>query len=338
MKPQILVHTPNIRDATSFYRAWGPWSHLAKDIDLTYIDARDFDWHDVAAADILFIHRPYTNTHVAMLRAARRIGIPVWIDFDDDLFNVHHSNRNVHLYENKQTRDNIKLMLGEASHVTVSTAHLGAIYRPHTEKISVINNKLPEHLIGNKLVKEIKTLPRKVVLWRGTDHHDVNLQYYRSAFDKLMKQNPDWTFIFYGFKPWYLMELGKPGQSMHFADGKIIDYLHRLQDIQATIQVVPLIKDIFNSSKSSIAYLEAAGMAASTCILPDMPEWNKGQGVVVYEPNNVDAFSEATQRAIDMTTKQRMQFGNMARKYVQANHTLESVKKDRLEIIQKLCG
>lgn len=332
----VGVFTPNFKDATSFYRAWGPWSHLKEEINIIPLSNPDPTWVDFSAFDLFFIHRPFSVQHVNMIKTSKDMGIPTWVDFDDDLFNVHHSNNNHYIYDNDGTRRGVIKACKLADVVTVSTDELLNIYGPLSTRCEKIPNKLPEHMLGSMLKSKITTLPRKAVLWRGTPHHEMNLHYYQGAFHELMRNNPDWVFFYYGHRPWYIMEKSNPGQTMHLAKPQILDYLKDLQNVQAAIQVVPLLDHPFNRAKSSIAYLESAGMAGSVCVAPDMSEWQDKTGIVHYKPNDLDSFVEVTQGIMNMRDSQRYRLGRMAREHVVENETLSSVKSKRLQIIREL--
>jgi hypothetical protein len=330
------LHTPDPRDATSFYRAYGPWTSLKDRINIRPIEQRDQNWFELAGIDVLFCHRPFSQTHVNMILQAKAQNVPVWIDFDDDLFAVHHSNDNHSLYADPRTQQTLCRVLAEANLVTVSTENLKKRYSQYAKRVEVVANKLPEHMLGPMVSFEPATLPRKAILWRGTKHHEVNLDYYRECFVELMHKNPDWVFVFYGYRPWYIMEGGFPGQSKHAANGQILGYLKELQDMHCAIQVVPLIDHPFNHAKSSIAYLEGSGIGGSVCVVPDLPEWNTKQGIILYKCGDKEAFTKSVQRTIDMSDRQRRTLAELAKRHIVYNETTKSTENIRLEMLASL--
>lgn len=326
------LHTPNPKDATSFYRAFGPWSELKDKINILPIDHVTMDWSRASFIDALFIHRPFSPVHLDMCKNAKKLGIPIWIDFDDDLFNVHYSNNNHDLYDRPQTQDHLAKIISSSDLVTVSTNQLATIYSQFSNNIKVIPNSLPKNILSDLIYRNIKTAPKKIILWRGTPHHEMNLHHYQGAFQTLMRNNPDWHFLFFGYRPWFIMERGNIGQSSHMASPSLIEYFYDLQNIQAAIQVVPLINHKFNLSKSNIAYLEGSGIGGSVCVVPDSDEWRELKHCSHYKFGNADSFVEATQRVIDMSFSERWKMADKAREYITSNHlSRPRIRKELLD-------
>lgn len=336
-KITLGLHTPNPKDATSFYRAYGPWSAVKNQIDILPIEIGPMDWSKTCFIDVLFLHRPFSPAHLDMILSAKRQDIPVWVDFDDDLFNVHLSNSNHDLYDRPQTKDTLTKILSLSDLVTVSTQHLKLIYEPHLSslsKIEVIPNALPSNIIGDIIHREVKTAPKKIVLWRGTPHHEMNLHFYQDCFIELMRNNTDWHFMFYGYRPWYIIEKGNPGQSAHSAAPNILEYFNDLQGMQAAIQVVPLVDHQFNRSKSNIAYLEGSGIGGSVCVVPDMQEWKDLNYCSQYKANDKKSFVESVQRVIDMKFDARWKLAEKARSEVLSKFVLRPSL--RIDLLREL--
>lgn len=334
----IGVHTPNPKDATSFYRAFGPFSELTKDFNVIIMDQKPLTWVDVAPIDILFLHRPFSETHAQMADMAKTAGKKLWLDFDDDLFNVHHSNKNFHRYDNPQVANLIKSIIRKADIVTSSTSPLCEMYRetsknPHD---MVIENAIPDHITAGLHVKSAKRLPRKMVLWRGTEHHEMNLLYFKDQIIKAIKEFPDWVFCFMGYRPWYIMEHGNPGQSWFTLEPEILNYLGRLTEINAAIQIVPLADTVFNRAKSSIAYMEGAAFGGSMCIAPDWPEWSRHKGIALYDPKDRQSFFAALKQSMELSNKERALFQNQAHEYVLNECLVSKTNKARRQVIEYL--
>jgi hypothetical protein len=50
------------------------------------------DWPMFSDCDVLFLQRPHAIPQLMAAKDARRLGIPVWLDWDDDLLAAEKSN------------------------------------------------------------------------------------------------------------------------------------------------------------------------------------------------------------------------------------------------------
>jgi hypothetical protein len=335
-KITLGIHTPNPKDATSIYRAWGPWSVHRNEVNLFQLNAGDPNWVDFCCYDAIFVHRPFEQAHLNMVSRAKQLGVPVWLDFDDDLFSLHISNRQHERYDQDSTRNLISLCCKEASLITVSTPALAKVYSQFNKRVEVIANKIPDHLLGRILNRDRATLPRKTILWRGTEHHDVNLRFYERPILETIKDKPEWTWCFFGHKPWAIIEQANPGQVEHRADSDPFGFYNQLFNLNCWVQVVPLVDSAFNRAKSNIAYLEGAGFGGSVVVAPNLPEWNALTGIVNYKAMDHSSFKEALGRVLEMSLKEWHNMAGLARKYVRKNGTVSSLGTARLDLLDSL--
>lgn len=336
MKPIIGLHTPNPRDSTSIYRCWGPWSALKDKFDFYSITQEDTSWNNIGVLDLLFMHRPFTPNHLKLAAVAKRLGRPLWVDYDDDVFNVHISNDNHALYDNNEVRDCLKKILNFSDLITVSTRALAdSLSKQTTNKnIIVIENKLPDHLTGNNIGKFRECPPSKRILWRGTKHHEMNLKQFEPAITQAIKNRPDWVWSFYGYRPWYLMEKCNPAQSEHMADSDPFEFFENLSRLHSAIQIIPLIDNEFNRSKSNIALLEGCAYGESLVIAPMMDEWITRPGVLNY--SDLESFGNCLERAMNFSIDESYQMRKMSHQYVVENGLVSSFLNQRMDLVSSL--
>jgi len=333
---KLGIFTPNPKDSTSLYRCLGPWSYYKQGVDLVPINADELTWNNLALIDVLFMHRPFEPRHMAAMHASQKLNIPVWIDFDDDLFNVHLSNDNHMLYDNPQTSSNLIKLLKYANIVTASTVALANSLKQQSNgrDILVLNNKLPDHLTGNIIGDDFKKAPTKRILWRGTKHHEMNLKHFEAPIVDCIKQRPDWVWTFYGWRPWYLMEQSNPCQTEHMADADQFSFFESLRKINASIQIVPLVDNKFNQSKSNIALLEGSAYGQSLIIAPAMPEWIV-PGVINYSDRESLRDSILMAMEFDKTKLDEMRFST--RKWVKEHGLMSSpTNTKRMDVLNYL--
>lgn len=123
---KLATHIPNLNDSTSFYRAMGPLSHLRRKLmpDLVTHHLAKYSWATLAECDALFMQRGYTSDEVGIMEMAKDIGIPIWVDYDDLLFDVPTDNPAYFLYMAPDKRKNVAEIIQGADLVTVTTAAL----------------------------------------------------------------------------------------------------------------------------------------------------------------------------------------------------------------------
>src|SRR5437016_2822374 len=95
----VLLVSPFSKDANSFHRCSGPWNYMAKQArikDKQFRIALASDevgihgtaWDVVDQFDLVFFHRPCREDDLTILKIAKLLGVPTWVDYDDWLFDV----------------------------------------------------------------------------------------------------------------------------------------------------------------------------------------------------------------------------------------------------------
>src|SRR6202012_1205267 len=122
----MLVFTPLMSDANSFWRCAGPLSYLDQSgLVRVEFNTRDrVHWSDMIQYDIIFLHRPCSNEHLQIMQLAKSQGKPVWVDYDDWLFGIPEWNPTAPLYNATSTQMVMSQCLVSADLVSVSTTEL----------------------------------------------------------------------------------------------------------------------------------------------------------------------------------------------------------------------
>lgn len=262
---------PDGRDPTSFYRGMGPLGALREIVpNLLISEQRGFDWRTIKMFDVFFMQRPHTEGHIKLARMIKQQHKPLWIDFDDDLFNVPTGNPNYDFY--KDCHKVISELRYAADIVTVSTNHMAETTFPNAV---VIPNAFDDYLFSFK-TKENQS---KSVRWRGSHCHEKDLMLVEKDTLCLARSFPDWKWKFWGANPWYLSDEIKNHEYKASID--IIDYFEALAKDDSSIAMVPLVDSSFNRSKSNIAWMEATYSGAVT-FASNLPEFRQ-PGVVLAD-------------------------------------------------------
>lgn len=287
-----------------------------------------------AMADIFFLQRPYSKSHLEMVQMAKDNKVPVWVDYDDDLFSVPISNPAYRAYSNPETQNTIAQIIANADCVTVSTPFLKRQLEkgpaPLNNNIKVVPNAL------NDRVFDYRTKPgpdrRKLVLWRGSSTHHKDLHEYLDPIVQAVNSDSTWAWLFQGDKPWFLFE--RLGKNAIFADSiDPIQYFKQMHMTKPPVMIVPLHDNEFNRSKSNIAWLEAAFFGAMT-IAPDWEEWVR-PGCLNY--NGINGFHEALS-AVMKGEHNPTQQAELSWEYIKDNLLLRDVNKIRMGLIEELLG
>lgn len=303
----IQVYAPNPTDATSFYRAIGPFQELKKKHGYALQMSRDTNWAVLKGVDVAFIQRPFTDQHVQIVEMCRANGVPVWVDYDDDLYSVPKNNRSHKMYSSQKVQNNISRIITMADKISVSTGYLKSrftailaeikkihdekevksLYNLNGDKVRVIENAYDWNFVKKYRSQGLlQPKPNKLILWRGSDTHDKDLFLYTEAMAAALEASPDWTWLFVGNPFWHTIERlkscpsAKPTSVLEIDSLDPADYWKEIYNVSPSLVIVPLEENEFNLSKSNIAWIEA-NHAGAVCLAPDWEEWRR-PGVINY--------------------------------------------------------
>ena len=268
-KMKIYCHAPTKDDAPSAYRGFGVISELAR-CGIYSEFWNDFDFLKAKGFSALFMQRPDTPSQCEIIMVAKSMGMPVVIDYDDNLLDIPPHNKYYQHMEknNPEYKDCVKFCLSEADAVIVSTDALKTEFEQYSNKITVIRNAFDDYVYTMRPFNKTKT-----VIWRGGDSHTKDLETYKEDIISLITANEDFHFIFMGAGfPTYLKELKSKNMTLK-EPAYTYDFLNVLKDIKPSLIIVPLEDTSFNKCKSDCAKIEAIASGA-LCISPNWAEWN----------------------------------------------------------------
>lgn len=290
-----MVICPHPNDATSFYRGVGPISRLQKDVpDLQCIFLSHVEYSSLAMCDAMFLQRPYQQSHLSALMLAKSQNVPIWLDYDDDLFSVAPDNPTFNQYGNRDTQERVRKCLEIADVVTVTTEHLRQQFLRFNKNIVVIPNAIDDYQFENRRPRPTSN----VVLWRGGSTHQRDLMTVARQLVEVSR-NPEhsahWTFHFQGYNPWWITE-SMPAKNVRFAGSlSVIEYMEFMAELAPRIMIVPLMDNLFNRSKSNCSWIEGS-YAGSAVIAPkQLPEFNR-HGIINY--STPEEFAELLDAAM----------------------------------------
>lgn len=325
----LLAFPANMVDATSFYRAIGPLGHLRRTCPWLNIQiVAEVTWPILEMCDGLFLQRPFTPNMVQLCDRARAQGKPIWVDHDDDVFNVPDDNPCFDTYANPRTQQCVARVIASADFVTVSTEPLRTLYGGLSSSLDVVPNALMHTIVGEPM-DEWRQNP--VVLWRGSDTHKRDLMQHADQLVDAAKRHPSVKFHFSGYRPFFIAErLGD--QCVINGPLDIVDYFGLLRTVRPQVVVVPLADHKFNHAKSNIAWIEAT-YAGAIVVAPNFVEWQR-PGVINY--NGADDIGRALDEALSLTPEATAARWRESRDYIDRHLRIERVNGAREEIIKRM--
>lgn len=310
-------------------------------IQITYVTLGDaFRFIDAKGFDVAFFQRPDSKELVITMDALKSINIPIVVDYDDNLLDVPTGNR----YHQHQSRNdipyesNVISCLKLADQVIVSTEHLKKCYSHYNSNTTVIRNAFDDYCFRPS--EQISK--KKLVLWRGGATHQPDFNHYGDEIYKLVKDNIDFTFIFWtetfrrrensAFASIAELLHKLPNFSVKVAVSPI-DYLQGLQRMRPSLMLSVNMLNDFNLCKSDICKLEGF-FCGALCVHDDWTEWDWGimkTGTkYLYERAH---YLISLLRNKDATVPQEIYSKEL--EYIKENRLLSNVNKQRIEIFRK---
>lgn len=335
----LLAICPNPKDATSLYRGMGPLNELIKSQPNLRVGTEpEFSWASMTKYDAVFLQRPYTRVHRDIVEFAKSMNIPVWIDYDDDLFCVPTDNPTYHAYASEETQKNVAVMLNLADAVSVSTNaiknRVGEVAKFAKRKFDVwvIPNALNMGLFGWR--GEISGAGNKLIMWRGSKTHHRDVMGYAEPIIETAKQRTEWTWNFIGDQLWFITDMMPHKNTIVMEAMDPIKYNKHICDVSPAVGIIPLHDSPFNRAKSNIAWMEYT-MAGAACLVPSWDEW-KLPGAVSYSDQS--SFKSGLDSLLGMNHGQLKELRNESWAHVKSKYDLSIVNDQRIELLEFLTG
>lgn len=250
---KILVLAERLNGVT-WWRAYRPFELLRRahpELDFTFKD-RNLTIHDLRFTDLVIAYRPSDPVLLRFLEVAKRMGLPVIIDCDDDLINIPITHPLYHDY-----RDNVSTF--------VEACALSDLVWVSTKELLYVTDRLnggvvvPNAITPNELPD--KPSPWKALFtWRGSAHHVGDLLAHADWYERSRSLASRWVF-----KGYYPPLKHGPNATSESWEKDVDLYFDRLKSSGLNVIWKPLEENTFNDSKSNIAWIEAT-MAGGVCV------------------------------------------------------------------------
>lgn len=285
MRNKILVACVKPQDATSYYRAWGNFTDLHKRHGYEFYEFKDalimegnqgYLWPKLGQYNYLFMQRLFGEQAINAMHQAQKRGIKVIYELDDNLWEIPES-YSIKQYWPKSTLDTIEHLARHADLTIVSTQALADYLNDNFGIYAeVVNNGL--NLEENPIIPFNKS---KAVVWRGNQTHIEDIRSHRQYFE-----GQAFHFHFLGHDPVSDRPILNVKDYTFYKGFPIDYYFDELKNLTPQMIYAPLEENIFNLSKSNIAWLEAT-MAGAVCISNQWGEF-KDKGLNFAHINDID--------------------------------------------------
>ena len=317
-----VISTP--QGACSYYRSVGPFSKI-KGVSFELLEKGN--WVNYSSIDVLYLERPVLPAFIEGMKMAKNFNIPIWIDFDDDLFNVPKYNPAFNFYNKGETIQIVVQAAQMADIITVTTPALVNLFGRYNKNVVMIPNAWNDY----NFPLQDNFSNKKIVNWRGSATHRNDLLEHKEAFLNAVNKKQDWKWSFIGKEHWMISDFIPDNQRLTFDEMDIIQFFNTMWSLNPGIQIVPLKVNTFNESKSNIAWLEGSTSGAVT-IAPKMEQWER-PGIINYSSNEE---LESLLFELQINDKYRKSSWKSSIAYIQENLLLSKINKIRYELLQTI--
>lgn len=333
-RKKILLASKCQNDTTSFLRAMGAFSHstlrqhveiMREPKDQTWV----FDWSYYWEVDAIYLHRPSNMHDRQIIDQAKQMGVPIWVDLDDDLENVTPDNPAFSVYNDSYSKETIQFACREADVLSCGgEVHAEKLRRELKREVHLIPNALDDRLLS---LKRSFSMNRKLS-WRGSESHRTDLLFYQVEIEKILDtQKLDAKF--FGWNP-YFLDWDGSRRIQWLATKNIFDFYIALTSTNASFHMHPMVDTWFNRVKSNLCFTDAT-LAGSVICAPNFPEYQR-PGVYKFDANDKGSFYNTMEIMINSSESRLRKNHNEAWEWIRDNILMSRVNLLRLEIIKNL--
>lgn len=329
-KTNAFLSCPDANDSTAWWRVHQPFFQFERDDPLFHAVKFDFlrsqalEPHNLERAHFVMVQRAFMAAHAEVLSIARTCLRPTWVDYDDNIWCVPRVNPAVEYYT-EQAQAIARIACQNASAVTVSTEYLANYIQDRVapdSQIDVVSNALPDNYTWNTYERD------RIVLYRGGKTHVADLMGVTPDLEEVMREYPDWTFVFCGGDPWFV---NLPPNARVIPMRAIPDFHRWLYSCKASIMIVPLEDCPFNRSKSNISWLEGT-YAGAAVLAPDFEVFRE-PGCANYTDGD---FGDRLRDMIDCQEDARAGMVAESRRTIDAKYRMTNSNRIRERIMEEM--
>ncbi len=332
---RLGLYTSDYSQPISLMRVMGPFAAMARrdrrlelvcpplelpDAAAGRMGGQRLNWDWLMQCDAVFMLHPESDVQVHCASLAFQLGIPLWVEYVDDIFTVEGHNpgwkqrrnrselafnvRSITAWASVVTcvseynrQAILKGMMGEGEDVSRETRETaaGTAALPQTTGETPVALQLPDGFADKFVVVPEgcmwppSLLPRrKLVSWRGLGSHGRDVDEALPHITAAARAFPEWGWMFGGDQE-ILEELGRRLSPICGKEKVLLapywptpfEAMQAWAGQSPYLHIVPLADSAFNRSKSHLAWLEASAVGAAVIAPDHLPEWDQ-PGVIKY--------------------------------------------------------
>jgi glycosyltransferase involved in cell wall biosynthesis len=292
-----------------------------------------YNLSEVDQYDCVILQRPIGTIFTEIAMHARKKGIRVLYEMDDNLFAVPKHNPSSLLYNSKKGRQTLESTLREVDAIMCSTQPLADQLRdlyPSTP-IYVCHNHLsgviwgPESITHGRHEKfrKFDSQGQTIVGWQGSATHDTDFKMILPALVRIMNDYPKVFLRMLGNTPPCVQNV-IPTDRLQWADGVLFqDYPALLNFSGFDIGLAPVTDSKFNQAKSNLKWLEYSALGIP-CVASRVYPYARSivHGETGYLAASVDEWYTSIKALLD-SPELRLEVGQRAKTHVWTNWTAE---------------
>lgn len=272
-----------IQYGTNYYRGtlvkraidrWG----AARGVEAFHVHLFSKAFLEESAVDVFYLLRPVPEMMPAeLLHTIKRRGIPIVIDWDDDLFSVPAWSPSSHTFDMGGVREYCRAVMATPDVVTTTTEAGARIVRDYMGDFG--NRDVPTRAIPNAFDPELKLLrpfgegagagEPPAIGWGGGAQHERDLAAILPVFEECLRRGYGLRFI--GEGPRALRGLSKRHR-IEWVQGthEVEEYLQALAISGFDVALAPVVDEKFNHSKSALKAAEYGWIAGCPAVISDL--------------------------------------------------------------------
>lgn len=357
----------NTDGGCDFYRAVNPMMTAAKNKVLAYEEIwaanllyeagmRTQKFWETMTSDVYLIQRLAGERLINKIRefvVGSNLKARIVVDHDDDIFNVSpmsnhyvdygtkeikivHNQKIIHewkdgvnidIKKNQERMDEVKKTVEKADLITVTTDRLANVFKVYNPNIRVLPNCV-DLSQWNRLDIRRKNQDEIRIAWAGGHSHWEDLFMIREPLRDIAAKYPNVKILMVGYMPVSMQKDYRPGQIEFCPWVETPAHPYRLAALDIDIAVIPLAQNEFNSSKSTIKWVEFSSLeipSVTSYVAPydtiqDTDDVDKG---VFVDKNDPQAWFEGIELLI-RNEELRKKYGRIAREFVKQNYDINT--------------
>ena len=263
---KALIVEPTQLAPVGWWRLYSPLKEMRR------LYPGQFDYHvrdsvkegDLMTYDYLILARPSKEEEMGLIATAKKVGVKVVVDYDDDLLNITPMHPAFGTFADPVRQNVIQSATAVADVVWASTPSVKESLG--RQDAHVIPNAVHPSWLPDKPAPM-----KKIAGWRGREQQyvDVVLQMWASGWYDRIKDMPD-MWHWFGWMP-----VPTPREKTRFTKyNNIVQYFDHVKTSGINLLWKPLLPSVFNDGKSNIAWIEATvGGGACVTNYAGKPGW-----------------------------------------------------------------